>query len=518
MKRLTVAAAAALALFLAVPLLSTLGSSSRGVALAAQDDTLAGCPPASPTQKAAAAPTASAPGTTDGCTPGFNGAAAGDRAGGATAAWDPGNIISDQVFYDTKSMTVQQIRTFIQTQNTACPATNNWCARTMKVSWSAYPKDEYCAAVPGRANADTAMAIAAFSAACGINPQVMLVTWQKESRGLDRTDPTAASYAAAWGWNCPDTGPGGTANCSPAAAGFVKQLRGMTWQWSKYRQRIPAGDYRYQVGKTIDILWNVEESGCGGSPVTIRNVATASLYVYTPYQPNAASLAAYPGEGDRCSSYGNRNFFRMWQKYFGDTGGGLTSDPGTPPAGGKGQQVGGTSGLGSVKVTYNGTTITVPSHAAVPAAVQGKQIHAPNPAVAQAIAAGLTWLGTPYSWGGGGAGGPSTGIDSGASTVGFDCSGLTSFVAAKWGTSLPRVSAEQRNNAHGVDWNQAKPGDLEGHPGHITIYLGEINGVRMRLEAPYTGATVRISPVPSNTDSMVYRYWATDAKQGGDPA
>ena len=44
----------------------------------------------------------------------------------------------------------------------------------------------------------------------------------------------------------------------------------------------------------------------------VQNRATATLYTYTPYQPNAASLAAYPGEGDRCSRYGNRNFFRMF--------------------------------------------------------------------------------------------------------------------------------------------------------------------------------------------------------------
>ncbi len=65
---------------------------------------------------------------------------------------------------------------------------------------------------------------------------------------------------------------------------------------------------------------NVAESGCGGAPVTIKNQATASLYNYTPYQPNAASLAAYPGTGDACSAYGNRNFFFLFRKYFGSTG------------------------------------------------------------------------------------------------------------------------------------------------------------------------------------------------------
>ncbi len=46
--------------------------------------------------------------------------------------------------------------------------------------------------------------------------------------------------------------------------------------------------------------------------------------------------------------------------------------------------------------------------------------------------------GVPYSWGGGGSlNGPSRGIDSGAGTVGFDCSGLTRYAFAGVGILLP---------------------------------------------------------------------------------
>src|SRR5664280_13402 len=182
------------------------------------------------------------------------------------------------------------------------------------------PPDGYCAAVTGGADLDGAAVIARVSTACGVNPRVMLVTLQKESRLLNRTDPTPATYAAAWGWHCPDTGPGGTANCDPAYGGLVNQAYGMAKQWSRYRT--DPDKYTYRAGQTVDILYNVAESGCGAAPVTITNTATASLYNYTPYQPNPASLAAYPGEGDRCSSYGNRNFFFLYQTYFGSTGGG----------------------------------------------------------------------------------------------------------------------------------------------------------------------------------------------------
>ena len=216
-------------------------------------------------------------------------------AGGADAAFDPGNIASDEVFYNTTAMTLQQITAFIDEQNAGCEGP--WCLRNLTLDTTSEPADAYCQAYTGGPAQTAAKMLYDFSRACGINPQVMLVTLQKESQGLTRTDPTESSYAAAWGWHCPDTGPGGSANCDPQYAGFFHQGYGMAHQWAKYRVEIPNGQYNYQPGRTYDIAWNVAESGCGAGPVSIRNLATASLYVYTPYQPNAASLAAYPGEG-----------------------------------------------------------------------------------------------------------------------------------------------------------------------------------------------------------------------------
>ena len=51
----------------------------------------------------------------------------------------------------------------------------------------------------------------------------------------------------------------------------------------------------------------------------LENIATTSLYIYTPYTPNDAALRAYPGTGDGCSSYGNRNFYMFFREWFGDT-------------------------------------------------------------------------------------------------------------------------------------------------------------------------------------------------------
>ncbi len=106
-----------------------------------------------------------------------------------------------------------------------------------------------------------------------------------------------------------------------------------------------------------------------------------------------------------------------------------------------------------------------------------------------------TQIGVPYSWGGGSLTGPSSGIDSGAGTVGFDCSGLTRYAYAGVGVLLPRWSGDQYNAGRKIPPSQARRGDLlfwgPGGSQHEAIYLG---GGQM-LEAQQTGVPVKVSPV-----------------------
>jgi cell wall-associated NlpC family hydrolase len=104
-------------------------------------------------------------------------------------------------------------------------------------------------------------------------------------------------------------------------------------------------------------------------------------------------------------------------------------------------------------------------------------------------------IGVPYSWGGGTAAGPSRGIDSGAGTVGFDCSGLIMYAFAGVGIKLPHYSGAQCSAGEQIPSSEMRRGDVifygPGGSQHVTLYLGD--GVM--LEAPYTGSTVHISPV-----------------------
>lgn len=94
-----------------------------------------------------------------------------------------------------------------------------------------------------------------------------------------------------------------------------------------------------------------------------------------------------------------------------------------------------------------------------------------------AVAAALSKLGRPYVWG---ASGPNQ----------FDCSGLVQWAYAQAGVSLPRTTYDQINVGVAVHPSQVRPGDLVfPHSGHVQLAIG---GNRV-IEAPYTGATVRIS-------------------------
>lgn len=111
------------------------------------------------------------------------------------------------------------------------------------------------------------------------------------------------------------------------------------------------------------------------------------------------------------------------------------------------------------------------------------------------IRRGMAVMGTPYSWGGGNAGGASRGIDSGAGTVGFDCSGLMLYMFAGVGIKLDHYSGSQYNAGRKIPSSQMRRGDMifygPNARQHVAMYLGE----GQMLEAPYTGSVVKISPV-----------------------
>jgi len=155
-----------------------------------------------------------------------------------------------------------------------------------------------------------------------ISPKVLLVTLQKE-QGLITDDwPLHGQYLYATGAYCPD-GPNG-AQCDPNYAGFSIQMREAAKLMRGYLDNMTQPWWPYKKPYTNNnVLWNVTSTNCGGTNVYIQTMATAALYTYTPYQPNKAALDNLYGTGDGCSAYGNRNFWRMFNDWFGTVKGDL---------------------------------------------------------------------------------------------------------------------------------------------------------------------------------------------------
>jgi len=225
--------------------------------------------------------------------------------------FNPGNIIGDAVFFNSGTMSAAQIQAFFDGKVRSCQS-GYTCLKDYRQATPTRTADRFCPSTyTGARNESAATIVYKVARACGINPQALIVMLQKEQGLVTHTWPSEFRYTIAMGMACPDT-----AACDERYFGFFNQVYGAARQLKVYG--MDSFFNWYPVGATSNVRWHPNAS-CGSAPVYIANKATAALYYYTPYQPNRAALNAGYGEGDGCSSYGNRNFYNYFTDWFGPT-------------------------------------------------------------------------------------------------------------------------------------------------------------------------------------------------------
>jgi hypothetical protein len=247
--------------------------------------------------------------------------------------FNPAHIMGDDIFFAPNTMNTGDIQNFFNAKVPVCDTNGTQiysgsqtraqygtskgvpppytCLKDHSQSFNSVNADAYCGFIGGgqKSAADIVFNVAQ---ACGISPKVLIVLLQKEQSLVTDAWPWPIQYRSATGYGCPDT-----AACDSQYYGFFNQVYNAARQFKRYT--IQPQNFNYAVSRTSFVSYQANSPGCGGTNITMQTRATAALYNYTPYQPNAAALGNLYGTGDGCSAYGNRNFWRMFNDWFGPT-------------------------------------------------------------------------------------------------------------------------------------------------------------------------------------------------------
>jgi len=234
----------------------------------------------------------------------------------AELSFDPGNIISDDIFTNKNTMTVAQIQAFMESKNSILKD------YVIPEDYKIGPAENQ----PG-AGKTASQLIYDESQEHSINPQVILATLAKEQGFFTGQDPDKFSlgpdYALKWalGYGVYYGSPSMDENNSLYSGGFGRQVAYAAWWFKKYYDNLVSGTYVEVASSTNNsrvcpynenyrtCLWVGDlvtmryHSSISNPPdyitFTIKSKASIVLYRYTPYVYN-----------------GNYNFWYYFNNFF----------------------------------------------------------------------------------------------------------------------------------------------------------------------------------------------------------
>ncbi len=243
-----------------------------------------------------------------------------------------GRIMDDSVFFNGNALNTGDIQAFLNAKVPVCDTNGSQPhGGTTRGAYGAsqgYPPPYTCLkdyrqdvpnkpAEPGLCNGFTAgnkssaQIIFEVGQSCGVSQKILIELLEKEQSLVTDDWPWWIQFRSATGYGCPDT-----AACDAEYYGYFNQVYHAARQYKRYAK--DESLFRYRAFRDNTVQYN-PNAGCGAGNIFIRNQTTAGLYNYTPYQPNAAALINLYGLGDGCSAYGNRNFWRLYNDWFGNT-------------------------------------------------------------------------------------------------------------------------------------------------------------------------------------------------------
>ncbi|MBI2263527.1 hypothetical protein HYU72_02725 [Candidatus Berkelbacteria bacterium] len=185
--------------------------------------------------------------------------------------FDQNNLLDDGTFINKETMSAAEIQDFLKQKGSFLKDFSEGGRTAAQIIWDAAHGniDDAAGSWGGKVTID--------SGSGTINPQVILVTLQKEQSLISKTAQDDNALKKAMGYGCPDSG-----SCDATYAGFTKQVNwGAAQLRFNYERASGLGYTDYQVNQN-QCFSDVNGTNCA----TFQNRATASLYRYTPHVYN----------------------------------------------------------------------------------------------------------------------------------------------------------------------------------------------------------------------------------------